>query len=95
MRGPETSGSPIPNVPLILVIALSLWAALYVSASGLWPRRPAGPPGPVETKTTQLASAPARARAKKIKRIRAAKSKRKRLSGRSLASRTFASNTMY
>jgi hypothetical protein len=46
MHGPETSRSPVPNVVLILAIASSLWVGIYLSASGLWPRRPAAPSAP-------------------------------------------------
>jgi hypothetical protein len=95
MHGPETSRSPVPNVTLILVIASSLWVGIYLSASGLWPRRPAAPSAPTETKTTQLANAPARARAKSVRRVKIAKPRRKGRSGRSLAVRTFAANTMH
>ena len=95
MHGPETSRSPVPNVALILAIASSLWVGIYLSASGLWPRRPAAPSAPAETKTTQLANAPARARAKSVRRVKVAKPRRKGWSRRSVASRTFAANTMY
>jgi hypothetical protein len=93
MPGPETSRGPIPNVPLMVVIALSLWGAIYLSATGLWPKRPAGPP--VEAKSTQLADAAARRRAKPVKRIKVAKLKRRAWSNQSLAARTFAANSMH
>jgi hypothetical protein len=95
MHGPETSRSPVPNVALILVVAVSLWVGVYLSASGLWPRRPAAPSIPKETKTTQLANAPARARAKSVRRVKVAKFRRKGWSRRFLAARTFAANPMY
>ena len=95
MHGPETSRSPVPNVALILVIAVSLWVGVYLSASGLWPRRPATPSVSLETKSTQLANAPARSRAKSVRRVKVAKFRRKGWSRRSLAARTFAANPMY
>ena len=93
MPGPETSRGPIPNVPLLVVIALSLWGAIYLSATGLWPKRLAAPP--VEAKTTQLANAAVRRRAKPVKRIKVAKLKRRAWANRSLAARTFATNSVY
>lgn len=93
MSGPETSRGPLPNVPLMVVIALSLWGAIYLSATGLWPKRSANPP--VEAKTTQLANAPARRRAKPVKRTKVARARRKVWSHRSLAARTFATNSMH
>jgi|RhiMetdeSRZDD1v2_1073273.scaffolds.fasta_scaffold663632_2 hypothetical protein len=95
MHGPETSRSPVPNVTLILVVASSLWVGIYLSASGLWPRRPAAPAVPMETRATQLANAPVRARAKSVRRVKVAKFRRKGWSRRSLAARTFAANPMY
>jgi hypothetical protein len=93
MHGPDISRSPVPNVALLVAAALSLWGAIYLSASVLWPKRPAGPP--VETTTTQLAKAPVRPRAQRVKRVKLAKPRRRAWSGRSLASRTFATNTMH
>jgi hypothetical protein len=93
MPCPESARGPIPNVPLMVVIALSLWGGIYLSATGLWPKRPAGPP--VEAKTTQLANAPIRRRAKPVRRIKVAKLKRRAWANRSLAARTFATNSMH
>ena len=83
------------NVPLTLALSLALWAVIYLTAAGLWSLRPAGRPGPVEASSTQLARVPVRPQVKPTKRAKVAKIMGKRRAGKSLASRTFATNSVY
>ena len=94
MRSPDTSGNPAPNVPLILAMALGLWAVIYLSAAGFWLRR-ANPAAPFETNAAQLARVQLPPHARPRKRVKLAKLARKIRSGPSLTARTFAANSMH
>ena len=83
------------NVPLVLALSLGLWAVIYLAAAGLWSLLPAGRPGPVEASSTHLARVPLRPQVKPTKRAKVARVMGKRRAGKSLASRTFATNSVY
>jgi hypothetical protein len=94
MRSPDTSGNSVPNVPLMLAMALGLWAVIYLSAAGFWLRL-ASPAAPVATNAAQLARVQIPPHARPRKRVKLAKLARNIRSSPSLTARTFAANTMH